>query len=78
MQGNINTDNSVNMANKQIEANQKRSTPSLYWLEYAIRPLFVHDALGNCRATQPGPIGFSKHLDAVLEQGFRPCPDCLD
>lgn len=47
-----------------------------YWVSHRMGPFLVHLNNGTCTPQQIDNHAYSNHLDALIEQGFIPCPKC--
>lgn len=57
-------------------------TPSVevhrYWLEHRLGPFLYHEVNGPCEVPAKPNVGFLSDVARIEEQGFIPCPKCIE
>ncbi len=64
--------------NSAPHANARDNTKEAeFWVSHRGGPFLIHDNSKDCEQLPNDNVGYSDNSDALIEQGFAPCPKCM-
>ena len=54
------------------------TTEATYWVSHRGGPFLIHKVGAGCEPQTNDNAGYLDDLDTAIEQGFAPCPKCMN
>ncbi len=48
-----------------------------FWVSHRMGPFQFHAVGGDCESQPSDNVGYANDAEAIIDQGFAPCPKCL-